>query len=441
MQWARNFGMWCTLILSACQCESQEHAQERTHTETLHNYVADGKEALSRKEYDAAIGALKKALAVSPNDVEGLLLLAEAYSQNHNETGAVLALKQAEELKGDDPSIKRARVDLYLTLHQNVAALNEMKKLKALELLTDKEVCAMALLQAHEGLTDEAFATVNSILAHDSDNPEAKITEAEILLTRGDDLLAASLMDRLVAANAHQTSALLLRARYFLANGHPEVSLSDLDNVDSSDLNLPEVLTLRVAALNASSRSDEAISILGRAIDENASDHVALALLAETQLSKGMAAESQVSADKALGINNRSARALLVRGLASEQQNKLSAALVDYEAATKAEPDFAPVYSRLWPLFLGQGRRAEAVGALEKLLHLTALQTAERAQLANLYAESKTNLPLAKSLIAEALKQEPENAAFKSILKKLSGPVAKRNGGGITIMQGGKRRR
>jgi tetratricopeptide (TPR) repeat protein len=421
------------MIVFQSACESTENKEERAKELEVKNYLADGKETLARGDVETAIDLLKRADRQRPNNVETILLLADAYTQNQNETSAVLMLKQAEELTGDDPSIKRARADLYLSLHQNAAAIAEFLKLKELELLTDKENRFLAILQAREGRTDDAFVTLNAILQRDPDDPETKVTEAEILLTKGDDVLAAKLMDKLVADNPTQTSALLLRSKYFFANGQSELALKDLEQVPKADLESPEVIAQRVAVLNATERSDEAFALLNKVIERDAKNELALTLLAETQLKKMQLVEAQVTADKALAVNARSARALYVRGLASEIQKRPEAALLDYEAARQIDPSLASVLSHIWPLYLSAGRKADTIGILEKLMHLSSQNTEEKAQLAKLYAESFIQIELARTLISEALKHSPNNAEYKAIAKQLAGKQKKKQIGPLII--------
>ena len=73
----------------------------------------------------------------------------------------------------------------------------------------------------------ESFKQAYAFLTRDDRCERALVTKAEILQRKGDELLAARLMDRLLEENPELTSARILRARYFLSNGHPELSEKD----------------------------------------------------------------------------------------------------------------------------------------------------------------------------------------------------------------------
>ena len=186
--------------VSLLGCENAQKAQERKKIEVTVDFVAQGRAEMSAGRPEAAAREFKQAISATPEDVSLYLLLAEAYRASGNEAGATLTLKQAESISGvTDPSIRRQRAEMLLKMHQVKAATNELISLRDDDLLTDPEILDLSRLLAHSGKINEAFKTLERIQTRSPDDVEAKTMEAEILFLKGDVLLAAKLMDRLLA--------------------------------------------------------------------------------------------------------------------------------------------------------------------------------------------------------------------------------------------------
>lgn len=433
--------------LTLMGCEEAEKARERKKIESTVDFVAQGRAEMSAGRPDSAVREYKKAISATPEDVSLYLLLAEAYNAAGNEAGATLTLKQAESISGvKDPSIRRQRAEMLLKMHQIKAATAELMSMRDDDLLTDPEVLDLSRLLAHSGKISEAFKTLERIQLRSPDDQEAKTMEAEILFLKGDVLLAAKLMDRLLAENSSLTSARLLRARYFLNERQLEQAEQDLNMVDPKDAKRTDVVTLKARVLNELGRSDEAASLLERLVDENPKDAETLALLAETRLLQGKGGDAQVLVEQILAMEPRWARALYVRGRAYEQQDRLDEALNDYQSALLTDSGFVPALKRIWRIQDKRGNKAEAIDTLEMLFFHNDIDAEEKVQLARYYAETWANVERGQKLIAEALKKDPKNPEYLKIKAKLAkGNAGKKSsrgggGGGIQIIRGGKGR-
>lgn len=426
--------------LSLLACEEASKAQERKKIERTVDFVAQGRAELSAGRPESAVHEFKKAISASPEDVSLYLLLAEAYHASGNEAGATLTLKQAESISGvKDPSIRRQRAEMLLKMHQVKAATAELMSMRDDDLLTDPEILDLCRLLAHAGKITEAFKTLERIQTRSPDDVEAKTMEAEILFLKGDVLLAAKLMDRLLAETPSLTSARLLRARYFLNERQLEQAEQDVSMVDPRDAKRTDVVTLRARVLNELKRSDEAASLLERLVDENPKDAETLALLAETRLLQGKGGEAQVLVDQILAMEPRWARALYVRGRALEQQDRLDDALNDYQSALLTDGSFVPALKRIWRIHDKKGNKAEAIDTLEILFFQNDIDNDEKVQLARYYSETWANVERGEKLINEALRKDPKNAEYLKIKAKLAkGNQGKKKsgGGGIQIIRG-----
>lgn len=426
----------CVLVGAPLACKDAATAEAERHVATAGELVAEGRTELARGRYDKAIAAYKQAISEQPDDVSLYPQLAEAYQRSGNEAGAILTLKQAEAKGGKaDPSLQRARADLYLKMHQPQNAITEFLALRDAELLTDGEILNLARLLAHSGRVQEGFDTLAIVQKRAPDDPEAKTAEAEILLAKGDDVGAGRLMDRLLAEQPTLTGARLLRASFFLKSGRADLAEKDLAFIGPEDSKRADVVTLKSKALRELDRTEEAAKILEPLVEENPKDADLLALLAETRLAQNKPADAQALVEKALSVQPKFARALYVRGRALEAQRDLGAATSDYEAALKSDPAFTEPLSRLWVLYEQRGDKGEAMVVLEKLLLLNEAKAGEKVALARFYADTGANVERGKRLIDEQLKKDPKNPEYQKIKQRLLKLSAREQGTGIIIMR------
>jgi tetratricopeptide (TPR) repeat protein len=433
---ARTIGL-CLMSVQFMACPEERQVEEERRVRTLAHVMAEGRGELAKNKPDRAVVFFKEAVTMAPNDTEPLIQLAEAYRQSGNENGAILTLKQAEDIAGgNDPSLKRARADMHVKLHQAKAAIAEFVALRDMDILTDDELQMVALLLAHNGQINEAYKTIEPILKRSPDDPATKTVEAEILLIDNKEVEAARLMDRLIQENPELTAARVLRARYFAINSQLEAAETDLMAIPRADQSRIEVVTLRSRVLNQLGRVEEAAKLVEPMLEEDPRNPVLLAILAETRLLQERGADSKVLIDRALGENAKFAPALYVRGKSAEQGGNVNAAITDYETAVRSDPTFAPPLSRLWQLYVRRKETGEAMSTLERLLFMGEATQQERVELAKLYVSTGTDLQRAKMIMVEALRRDPKNAEYTKLKAKIDRALtpAKRQTG-IIIMR------
>lgn len=423
----------CSVWMLACPEERKVEEERRVRTTA--QILSEGRAELAKNRPDRAVPFFKEAINTSPGDVDPYIQLAEAYRLAGNEPGAILTLKQAEEVAGgNDPSLKRARADMHLKLHQFKAAITEFVALRDMGILTDDELRMVALLLAHDGRVADAYATIDPILRRSPDDPPTKTVEAEILLVEGKELEAAKLMDALITATPDLTPARILRARYFITNVQLEAADQDLLAVKAADQKSLEVVTIRSRVLNALKRHDEAGKLVEPLLEEDPRNPVLLSLLAETRLLQERGVDAQVLIDKALGENAKFAPALYVRGRSLELGGNVDAAVSDYETAIRSDPTYAPPLGRLWGLYLKRKETGEAMSTLERLLFMGEATAREKIELVKLYTDTGANLQRAKTLVTEALRREPKNGEYLKLKARIDRALAPKQPG-IIIMK------
>jgi tetratricopeptide (TPR) repeat protein len=426
------------LILLAA-CKDPETAAVQTRVETYATRMADGRTLMAANQPERAARAFRAAAAMSRENPEPLLMLAEAHRAAGNDGAAVLALKEAESIApGNDPAIQKQMADLYLHQGQVGEAIATLKGLLNSQELSNPEILSLARLQARSGDPDGAFKTLEPIQSQNPDDPKAKAVEAEILLIKGDELLAAKLMDRLIEEDPEFIEARLLRVRYFLNSGYPEVAEQDISSLTGKDAKRPEVVLMRARILSKLNKHEEAAEILTQFLEENPENVDAAGQLAEVKLNLGKTSEAQDLVDKVLRVRSRFPQALYVRARILEAQGDKRGAEENYDYALSADPNFAPALSRVWRMQQDARQWQESRLTLEKLYKLGEASLEEKVALAELYADSKTNLERGQKIVDELLHLDPANPKYVALKAALTPTRPKKKSTGPIILRGGR---
>jgi tetratricopeptide (TPR) repeat protein len=435
---SRSF--WALSLLLPLACKDPETASSQKQQDTLQSKISEGRSHMANGQTGQALAAFRTAAALAPTEVEPLLLIAEAHRQEGKFGAAILALKQAESLEpGNDPDIQKQLAELYRRDGHGAQAIATLVALRDGKQLTDADLLTLARMQSRAQDPEGAFKTLESILRDRPDDVDAKLVEAEVLLLKGEELLAAKLMDRLIENNPGLTAARLLRARYFLNSGYADVAEKDLGGVPEADAMRPDVVTLRARVLTAQGRHAEAEAALTKAMEADPRDADVLAQLAEVKLNQGQHAEAKQLVDKALKLRPRFARALYVRGRAQEAQGQRKEAEESYRFALSTDSAFAPALSRMWRLHDQAGRGDDAVRVLEGLFLLGEASLEEKVELAERYAKDKRQLERARKIIDEVLKRDPTEPRYRAIKDAIAKATPKPKGpSGPIIMRGGR---
>ncbi len=409
----------CAALAGLVGCKDPETRARQAQELTTSRKLEEGRAHLAAGRTREAIAALNQAASADPRDPMPHVLIAEAHRQAGNDGAAILAIKQAAELTEDAaPQLKKELADLYRRAGHRKEAIRVLLSLRDGGHLADADVLVLSRLQAQEGDIDGAFKTLELVQRRSPDDPQAKVLEAEILLLKGEESLAAALMDRLVGLE-NLPEAWILRARYFLNNGFASAAEEDLARITGADAERPEVIRLRARVLNELSRHHEAETALRQLLEKSPRDEELLAQLAESILYQDRPHEASQIIDETLHRKPRSPRALYVRGRALEAQNDLAGAAESYAYALKLDDRFAPALARTWRLQLQRGEKVEAVNTLERLFFLGEASLDDKVALAGLYSELRMNLDRGRRLIDEALKRHPENARYREIRQAL----------------------
>lgn len=425
LSWVVACLLQVALALTALGCRDPEQVATENKLRRARAAIDEAKAHLAKEEPREAIRVLRRAVSAWPTDPTPYLLLAEAQRKAGNDTAAALALKQAQEYASSEPSVRLQLAQLLQLMGHLQPALKLFLELRDAMQLSHEGVLNLARLQSRLGDPEGAFKTLEFIQSKRPDDVDAKIVEGEVLLSSGEELLAARLMDRLIEQHPSSAPVRLLRARYFLSSGYPQLAEQDLDALSPASKEQRDAVELRARVLNQLKRYDESVGVLKPLLEARPQDSVLIALLAETELALGNTDRAQELVDKALAIRANDARALYVRARALETKGELKEATYGYQLVLKTDPAFGPALSRVWRIYLHRGEKAEAMGALERLFYINEASLEEKVALAELCADTGTQLALGRKLIDEALRKEPANVRFRLIKGKLPSGAAR----------------
>jgi len=416
-------------------------AAVQARAETYESKLSEGRTLMAANQPERAAKAFRSASNMARENVEPLLLLAEAHRAAGNEGSAILALKEAEAMApGDDPAIQKQIADLYLREGHVAEAITTLVALRDEKELSDSEILSLARLQARSGDADGAFKSLEPIQSQRPDDAGAKVVEAEILLIKGEELLAAKLMDRLIEENPGLIEARLLRVRYFLNSGYPEVAEQDISGIEGKDAKRPEVVLMHARILTRLAKHEEAAEALTQLVEENPDNIDALGQLAEAKLNLGKNTEALDLVEKVLRIRARYPRALFVRARVLEAQGDKAGAEENYNYALSADPHFAPALSHIWRMQQEAGLKSEAQETLQRLYKLGEASLEEKVALAQMYADSKSNLERGRKIVEELLQREPGNPKYVALKATLTPVPPKKKFTGPIILRGGRHR-
>lgn len=431
------------VLLALAACKDPDTQAKEARLDGAGSFAAQGKAALQNGDPREAVRLLKQATQLQPDDAALHVLLARAHREQGNDAAAILELDLAEKLTPTaDPALKKERALLLARMRDVAGAIAVMSALRDQNQLTDAEVLELARLQLARHQTEAAMKSLAKVQLTKPDDPEAKTVEAEVLLqTPGSELLAAKLMDRLLAEKPGLVRARELRARYFLQQGYPELTLQDLALLPPEPRHAPSAVELEAKALAALHREPEASELLLPLTQEGSQALPLIAMLAEIRLQQGQLPEAQELADRALALDPTSARALFTRGQVHAAQQEPGRAKELWRQALAAEPELVPALRALWPGALQAGEVGEALTLLQSLDRLGAANPTEKLELVSLAAQTGIGVDRAKVLLADALKANPKRPDLLKLKKRLaSSPRPKGSGGsgGVQIIRGGR---
>ena len=434
-----------TIALMEVNSVSERERTER-NADIAATYYGLGLAYTGLEQFEDAVAAYQRAIAVVPDWAYTHAALASTYAHMHRYTEALDAYKVAIGLDPNDEMIHHQLGNVYSKRGEHSTAIQHQQRAIAIAPKFAAAHYQLGLLYAQEKRWTDAIASYQTAYAHDETLVEALYNLAQASLRAGNRSAAREQMALFEKRKAtltplHQLRGTLQRtqdtaeraqiltniARLYLKNGFYEKAVWEYQKALGMD---PEL----VAAHNG----------LG---------------IAYTMLGKH--SEAVTAQRKALEFQPNFAKAHAGLGLAYFSQNEMESALKHYQRAAALAPQFLEAHLKIGTILLKQKRYAEAIDTYKtsatldsdnaEIYHNLGICYARQAEAdleaARRYAQEAVRLdpnvasyyntlalidfrrgdyPQADKAIRKALELEPENRNYQQGLKQISGKLIER---------------
>lgn len=396
-------------------------------------------EALLRSgKQKEAQSALQDILGLDPSSLEARLTLVDLLSQSGDHQAALAALHGApDEVRGEPRLRRKIAWELYQTgdLDGALAAADGVLGSTA---ATGPDGDSMRLLKglilSAQGHTEEAIVLLDKIRESDPDNLPLAVTVAHLFQRVGRNDQAVAILGKLAESLAHdkktkeerevrlELGQVLLAAKQWDRAGEAVAPLLDAKEEEGTAAAAvrAQALLVRVDALVAAKRWDDALAVIDKNGDKNsdknsASSNGALASAlatrrAEILLRAGREAEGRKSLNDLAASSDNST--ILAAAQSFQRVDRYPDSIPILQRLVSRQPESAIGHYLLGAAFERTGKRAEAVAELRRVLQIDPDFHAALNYLGYTLAESKENLDEALSLVQRAVALEPDNGAY-----------------------------
>jgi len=352
---------------------------------------------------ERAISLLESAVQSSPNNIQALSLLTEAYMEGGQHLKAAQTLREALEKDDNDVILRTQRAVNEFGLGRRSTAISELASVFEQHPALGTAGATLTVMQIQERNFDAAVESARKLLLRSPDNityvnlfgaaemaagqldaaqwafqlalvmdPDffpARQNLAELLLRRDLVPLARGHLERILDHNPDEMGALMLLARSYEANGELERALELTQRASAIDPSAVDVAVYETALLLKLRRPEEAVKV-AEGIEvraENPDDVSLLSTLSEAYIVSGRRADAQVVLRRTSSLAGYDARKLLQVAMLQREAGDLDGAVWSLQKAADGDPDFLPARMKYCELLIELGRIDDAVVAADTL--------------------------------------------------------------------------
>ncbi len=344
------------------------------------------------KDFDGAMVDVQAAIAAKPGHMNASALLASLYLQKGKPDEAIAALKAVLALDSKNTTIQTILARVYVQLG---------KPKEAEEILVGLVKQEPQVL-AHRIRLSQFYAATKAI-----DKAEATLKAAVAEIT---------------GESKDATTAKLGYIEFLAKYVEGDKAIATLVGMVSASPENKELRSALGKVYEAANKPDKARETYQTIIDREKDPKSPTALSAKTRLAIVMARQGDKAGAKklveeVLVDNPRDRDGLLLRGNLALDASDAPAAIADFRAAMKDEPNSAEISRMLARAHLANKEPQLAIDTVKKALEATPTDIALRGDLANIFSAQK-DLDSALNQLEEVLKIEPANrSAFEGIFK------------------------
>jgi Flp pilus assembly protein TadD len=317
----------------------------REHPKSVAVLSAVGSLEIEAESFDAAIEALRAALALAPQDVKLRNLLGSAYLSKGDSAAALVEFEKVLAWEPENQLAHFSRAQIFADTDKNERALSDAEKVFAAkpEYLPGGALLAKILVRLKQ--CERAAEILRPAM-----NPPALDTPSLFLL-----------------ANAYECAG----KRELAAHAREEfAAASQADRKRAEDEAQSKHLVEQANELARQNKFPEALELLQQALEKNPQNGFAYSQQAKIYFSMRDAQKASEAIGKALALQPFQPDFLYVAGVIAAQAGKQDEALAAFEKVTQVNPKEADAYFEIGKIRLQQGDRVAAVVAFGQAVAL-----------------------------------------------------------------------
>jgi tetratricopeptide (TPR) repeat protein len=317
----------------------------REHPKSVGVLSALGSLEMEAESYDAAIEALRVAVALAPDDVRVRNLLGSAYLSKGDSATARIEFEKVLARDAENQLAHFSEAEIFANADQNEKALADAERVVAAkpEYLPGRALLAKILVRLKQ--CERAADILRPAM-----NPPKLDTPSLFLL-----------------ANAYECAG----KRELAAGARGEFAVaSQADRKRAEDETQSKHLMEQANELARQNRFPEALELLQQALEKNPQNGFAYSQQAKIYFSMHDAQKASEAIGKALAIQPFQPDFLYVAGVIAAQTGKQDQALAAFEKVTQVNPKEADAYYEIGKIRLQQGDRVAALVAFRRAVAL-----------------------------------------------------------------------
>jgi tetratricopeptide (TPR) repeat protein len=320
--------------------------------------TATGDLEIEAQSFDAAITALRGAIALSPNEVRARILLASAYLSKGEKVFALAQLNQVSARAPENVVAHFLRAQVYAEQNENEKAAADAEKVFASQPANLQGRTLLAKILVRLKQCERA-----AILLRAAENPPQLDTEGLFLL-----------------GNAYECSG---QAELAKKTREDFAAASQAERKRAEDVVQSQHGVEQANELAVMGHFPEALRVLKGALDRNPENPFAYSQQAKIYFSMHDAAQARLAIDKALAMQPYQPDFIYVLGTIEESTGDLDTAMSTFEKLIQINPKEADAYFEVGQICMKRGDNAKALAAFRTAVALAPEDADYKKALAN----------------------------------------------------------
>jgi tetratricopeptide (TPR) repeat protein len=329
--------------------------------------------------YEEARSILQTARRQHPKSVAVLSALGSLETEAESYDAAIEALRSALAIAPDDVKLRNLFGTAYLSKGDSAAALAQFEKVLARDAANQLAHYSRAQIFADTDQNEKALADAEKVVAAKPDYLPGRALLAKILVRLKQCARAAEVLRPAVNPPALDTQSLFLLGNAYECAGQSELAArvreefataSQQDRRRAEDETQSKHLVEQANELARQNKFSEALDLLQQALEKNQKNGFAHSQKAKIYFSMRKPEEAREAIQQALQIQPYQPDFLYVAGVIAAQEGKQEEALAAFEKVTQINPREADAFFEIGRIWMQRKDRARALAAFRKAVEL-----------------------------------------------------------------------